>query len=58
VLDSNAGSRYGSYDIARDGRVVVIKARSGDPADPTLAASQVIVVQRWADELSRLAPAK
>ena len=42
------GSAYGSYDVAPDGRIVVIKSVTTPP--------QISIVLRWNQELARLAP--
>ena len=39
-----------AYDIAPDGRFLVIKLTGSDPAD------QIILVQNWTDDLQRLVP--
>jgi hypothetical protein len=50
VLDLTGWNAYGSYDIARDGRVVVIKQ--------ALTPLEVNVVLNWNLELARQVPAK
>ena len=47
---SGSGSSSGMYDIAPDGRVVMIKRPTASP--------EVAVVLHWNQELARLAPAK
>ena len=44
------GSAYGSYDVAPDGRIVVIKSLTTPP--------QISIVLHWNQELARLAPVK
>ena len=41
------------YDIARDGRFLIVRS---DQADSTDAAPQIVVVQNWFEELKRLVP--
>ena len=43
------------YDIADDGRFLMVKARG---ADGTAAPASLIVVQHWVEELKRLVPTK
>ncbi len=43
------------YDIADDGRFLMMKARG---ADGTAAPASLIVVQHWVEELKRLVPTK
>jgi hypothetical protein len=50
VLDLTGWNTYGSYDIALDGRVVVIKQ--------ALMPPEVNVVLNWNLELARQVPAK
>ena len=49
-LTSQAGTAYTSYDIAPDGRVIVIKQAATPP--------EVHVVLNWNVELARLVPTK
>ena len=52
VLFTGAGGYLG-YDVARDGRFLVIKpAQSGAPAPP----SEIHVVTNWFEELRRRVP--
>jgi hypothetical protein len=58
VLDSeyfaDAGPAPGRpYDLARDGRFLMIKENARD-----LRSASIIVVQNWFEELKRLVPAK
>jgi hypothetical protein len=47
---------YGNYDVAKDGRFLMIKPKgtTGEGAPST----NLIVVQNWFEELKRLVPAK
>jgi hypothetical protein len=49
-LPGYIGNSYGSYDVARDGRIAVIKHAATPP--------EVNVVLNWNLELARLVPAK
>lgn len=42
-----------SYDVAPDGRFLMIKPIGGDTA---VAPSQIVVIQNWLEELKRLVP--
>ena len=42
-----------SYDVARDGRFLMIKPIGGDTE---VAPSQIVVIQNWHEELKRLVP--
>ena len=50
----DATSRSTSYDVARDGRFLMIQpqASAGDAPSP----SSIVVVQNWTEELKRLVP--
>ena len=49
------GNAYRNYDIAPDGqRFLMMKAAAGDAA----GAPQIVVVQRFDEELKRLLPVK
>ena len=52
--DSGPGFINPMYDVARDGRFLVIKEQA---AQSTMAVPSIIVVQNWFEELKRLAPA-
>ncbi len=54
ILPILAGAR--SYDIAPDGRFVIIRRDQAQGAEGTV--SQIVVVQHWFEELKRLVPAK
>ena len=58
VKDTNPGTYIGrTYDISSDGqRFLMIKEGGG--ADQTAAPPQIIVVQHWTEELTRLVPIK
>jgi len=45
------GSQPPSYDVARDGRFLMLKPIGGDTA---VAPSRVVVIQNWREELKRL----
>ena len=42
-----------SYDVAPDGRFLIIKPIGGDTQ---VAPSQIVVVENWLEELKRLVP--
>jgi Tol biopolymer transport system component len=42
-----------TYDVAKDGRFLMIKDAAPDPA---AAPTSIVVVQNWFEELTRLAP--
>ena len=50
----DAASRFTSYDVARDGRFLMIQpeANAGDAP----SESSIVVVQNWTEELKRLVP--
>jgi hypothetical protein len=45
------------YDIAPDGRFLMIRREDAEAGDSAAAASNLIVVQNWFEELKRLVPA-
>jgi hypothetical protein len=51
---TNAQPQIGSYDVARDGRFLMIQP-SGSEEPPT---ANIVVVQNWAEELRRRVPRK
>ena len=54
---SNTGTTGRMYDVSRDGqRFLMVKAVEG--AEQAAPPSQIIVVQGWFEELTRLAPAR
>jgi hypothetical protein len=54
MLPILGGSR--SYDIAPDGRFLIIRSGQAEAAGGT--APQIVVVQNWFEELKRLVPVK
>ena len=61
VLDQSyvyggAGSTGRMYDVARDGRLLMIK--QGDGSTAPAGPQSIVVVLNWEDELRRLVPAK
>ena len=44
------------YDVARDGRFIVIRRGQADAGGDT--APQIVVVQNWTEELKRLVPTR
>jgi hypothetical protein len=54
MLAPDASAR--AYDLAPDGRFVIIRSAQADAGGGT--ASNMIVVQNWTEELKRLVPAK
>jgi len=46
---------YFNYDVAKDGRFLMIKPK-GDPASEGAPPTNLIVVQHWFEELKRLVP--
>jgi serine/threonine-protein kinase len=53
--DNAAGFVNDTYDVARDGRFLVIKEQT---APSTTAPTSIVVVQNWLEELKRLVPTK
>jgi Tol biopolymer transport system component len=51
------GNPYFMYDIARDGRFLVVKLPT-TPKSDTQGVDNLIVVQHWTEELKRLVPVK
>jgi len=51
------GSPYFNYDIAKDGRFLVVK-QPPTPESDTQGVDSLIVVQHWTEELKRLVPVK
>jgi serine/threonine-protein kinase len=49
------GNPYFNYDVAKDGRFLMIKPK-GDPAGEGAATTNLIVIQHWFEELKRLLP--
>ncbi len=49
------GNPYFNYDVARDGRFLMIKPK-GDPESESARSTNIIVVQHWFKELKRLVP--
>jgi hypothetical protein len=43
------------YDVARDGRFLLIKERPGDD-DASARLNRLVIVQHWLDQVTRLAP--
>jgi hypothetical protein len=45
------------YDVAQDGRFLLIKDRPGDD-DAAARLNRLVIVQHWRDQLTRLVPAR
>jgi serine/threonine-protein kinase len=50
----DATSRFTSYDLARDGRFLMIQPEAN--ADDAPSQASIVVVQNWTEELKRLVP--
>ena len=46
-----------TYDVAPDGRFLMIKEAAVTTDDTSVTAGQIVLVQNWTDELQRLVPA-
>ena len=44
------------YSLSREGTLVYVPASEGRAARRTLAAPEIVVVQNWFEELTRLVP--
>jgi hypothetical protein len=53
-LGSTLGSPYFMYDVAKDGRFLMIKPVAGSKTRDTTA--NLVVIQNWFEELKRLVP--
>jgi len=51
-----AHRRYGAYDVAPDGRFVMIKSSAPQATDAQSLPDQLTVVTHWFEELNRLVP--
>ena len=51
----NGANPYFNYDVAKDGRFLMIKPK-GDPAREEAVTTNLNVVQHWFEELKRLVP--
>ena len=56
-LWGGTGNPYFMYDIAKDGRFLVVKL-APTPKSDTQGVDNLIVVQHWTEELKRLVPVK
>ncbi len=51
----DAASFTSSYDVARDGRFLMIQSQ-GSAGDAVSSQSSIVVVRNWTEELKRLVP--
>ena len=45
-----------AYDLAPDGRLLMIRLPGGAASDTASASGQIILVENWLDELQQLVP--
>ena len=54
--ETAAGGGPRQYDVAPDGRFIMIRAGAVEASDDTDEYDHLIVVENWLDELQRLVP--